>query len=170
VAQWFEREARDLATFEVEVADLAEIDLPMMDEPKHPRFRDYQHEHTKRWSVTVDAADAIAFVMPEYNFSFNAATKNALDYLHQEWTHKPVILASYGGVSAGTRAAAAFRAPLNAVGAHVVSTAVAVPFVHSFLKDGVIEPNEIMVDAAKASLAEAEMLARALAPLRGKTL
>jgi NAD(P)H-dependent FMN reductase len=167
VAQWFRREAEELGTFDVGFADLAEENLPMMDEPKHPRLRDYQHEHTLRWAAKVEAADAIAFVLPEYNYSFTAPLKNAFDYLHVEWRHKPCILVSYGGVSAGTRAAAAFRVPLSAVGAIVVTGAVSIPFVQQFLKDGAIEPNALMRDSARVALAEAEQLAEALAPLRG---
>jgi NAD(P)H-dependent FMN reductase len=63
------------------------------------------HEHTKRWSATVAAADAVVFVMPEYNRTFTAPLKNALDYLYYEWNYKPVGLVSYGGVSGGLRAA-----------------------------------------------------------------
>ena len=43
--------------------------------------------------------------MPEYNHSFTAPLKNAIDFLHHEWSYKPVGLVSYGGVAAGTRAA-----------------------------------------------------------------
>ena len=43
--------------------------------------------------------------MPEYNHSMTAPLKNAIDFLHNEWRYKPVGLVSYGGVSAGTRAA-----------------------------------------------------------------
>ena len=42
--------------------------------------------------------------MPEYNYGFNAAIKNALDYLNAEWRGKAVGFVSYGGVAAGTRA------------------------------------------------------------------
>jgi NAD(P)H-dependent FMN reductase len=52
----------------------------------------------------VDAADAFAFVHPEYNYGMTAPLKNALDFLNEEWRYKPVGLVSYGGVSAGTRA------------------------------------------------------------------
>jgi NAD(P)H-dependent FMN reductase len=168
VAEWFRREAEELGSFDITFADLLEENLPLMDEPHHPRLHNYQHEHTKRWSAKVEAADAVAFVMPEYNFSFNAATKNALDYLNNEWRHKPCILVSYGGVSAGTRAAAAFRSPLNAVGAHVMPTAVSIPFVHGFLTDGRIEPNQVMHDSAQAALVEAEQFAEATRALRGQ--
>ena len=62
VADWFIPVAREHGGFDVEVADLAEIDLPLLDEPKHPRLREYTHKHTKRWSEIVDAADAFVFV------------------------------------------------------------------------------------------------------------
>src|SRR5262245_52104298 len=68
VSAWFAAQARDHAGFEIEVLDLKEINLPFLDEPKHPRFRDYQHDHTKRWSATIDRADAYVFVIPEYNY------------------------------------------------------------------------------------------------------
>jgi NAD(P)H-dependent FMN reductase len=170
VANWFRKAADEHGGFDIEVADLAEERLPLLDEPKHPRLREYQHEHTKRWSAKVDAADAFAFVMPEYNYSFNGALKNAIDYLFAEWAHKPVALVSYGGISAGTRAAAAIRIPLSALGVVVVTLAVSIPFPHQFLADGVIEPNEIMTDSAKAALVETHRLAVNLARLRGKAV
>jgi NAD(P)H-dependent FMN reductase len=57
----------------------------------------------------VDAADAFAFVMPEYNFVATAPLINAIDYLVQEWAYKPVGLVSYGGVSGGLRAAQSIK-------------------------------------------------------------
>jgi NAD(P)H-dependent FMN reductase len=169
VAEWFVREAETHGGFDIEIADLAAENLPMMDEPNHPRLHKYQHEHTWRWSARVEAADAFAFVMPEYNYSFNAALKNAIDYLSLEWAHKPVALVSYGGVSAGTRAAAAIRPSLSALRMHVVADAVTIPFVHQFLRDGVIEPNELMRESAALALAETQTMALALAAVRGKS-
>ena len=87
--------------FEIDFADLAEVNLPFMDEPNHPRFHRYTHQHTLDWSARVEAADAFVFVMPEYNYGFTAPLKNAIDYLHAEWAYKPVGLVSYGGVAAG---------------------------------------------------------------------
>src|SRR5690606_40952985 len=45
------------------------------------------------------------FVTAEYNYSYPAPLKNALDYLAFEWNYKAAGIVSYGGVSAGTRAA-----------------------------------------------------------------
>ena len=103
VTEWFVSAAREHGGFEVEVLDLAEIDLPFLDEPDHPRLRRYTHQHTRDWSARIEAADALVIVTPEYNYGMPAVLKNALDYLHQEWAYKPVAFVSYGGVSAGTR-------------------------------------------------------------------
>lgn len=80
-----------------------------MDEPNHPRLREYEYEHTKRWSAIVDDADGFVFVMPEYNHSYPGAFKNALDYLYLEWQGKPVGIVSYGGLAGGTRGVVALQ-------------------------------------------------------------
>jgi NAD(P)H-dependent FMN reductase len=85
------------------VADLAAINLPMADEPNHPRLRQYVHQHTRDWSALIDCADAVVFVTPEYNHGYPATVKNAIDFLYHRWAEKPVGFVSYGGISAGTR-------------------------------------------------------------------
>jgi NAD(P)H-dependent FMN reductase len=168
VATWFEAHARAHGGFEVEVADLAEIGLPFMDEPNHPRLQRYTHQHTIDWSATVAAADAFAFVMPEYNFGFNAPLKNALDFLHMEWQYKPVGLVSYGGVSAGTRAAQMLKQVVTALKMTPLTEAVSIPFVAQFLDDdGEIQPNEVMEQSATAMLDELVRVEGALRGLRG---
>jgi NAD(P)H-dependent FMN reductase len=167
VGRWFEQRARAHGGFSVSVVDLAELGLPLMDEPNHPRLRKYTQPHTLAWSELVDGADAFAFVMPEYNYSFTAPLKNAIDYLHQEWRHKPAGLVSYGGVSAGTRAAAALRAPLGALNVHPLAEAVSIPFVARLINDdGELEANEVMEKAAEAMLDELLRVSNALAVLR----
>ncbi len=155
VADWFAGIARAHGGFEVEVLDLAEINLPFFDEPRHPRFHEYEHAHTLAWSATVDRGDAFVFVTPEYNHGFNAVLKNALDFLNAEWAYKPAGIVSYGGVSAGTRAAQMLKQVLSALKVVVVSEAVNIPFVGQFQsQDGSIEANEVMDGAAKAMLDE----------------
>jgi NAD(P)H-dependent FMN reductase len=89
-----------------------------MDEPHHPKVRRYTHEHTKRWSETVERADAFVFVMPEYNHTFTAPLKNALDYLVHEWAFKPVGFVSCGGLSAGLRAVQSLKPAVTALNMH----------------------------------------------------
>jgi NAD(P)H-dependent FMN reductase len=167
VARWFEALAIAHGGFEVEVLDLAEPVLPFMDEPHHPRLRKYTQQHTRDWSARVERADAFVFVMPEYNYGFNAPLKNALDYLNQEWQHKPVGFVSYGGVSAGTRAVQMIKQVVTTLKMQPLPEAVSIPFVTQFVgDDGEIEANDVMRNSAKAMLDELVLLEGALRPLR----
>jgi NAD(P)H-dependent FMN reductase len=167
VAEWFRDRAVEHGDFTVEVVDLADLNLPFMDEPNHPRLRRYEHQHTKDWSALVDRADAFIFVMPEYNYGFNAPLKNAIDYLNQEWRYKPVGFVSYGGVSAGTRAVQMAKQVVTALAMMPVPTAVSIPFVRQFLdEEGRIRANDVMETAATGMLDDLARLAAALRPLR----
>ncbi|HST41160.1 MAG TPA: NAD(P)H-dependent oxidoreductase [Conexibacter sp.] len=167
VAEWFRDHAAAHGGWELDVADLAEIDLPLMNEPNHPRLQRYEHAHTIAWSERVAAADAFVIVMPEYNHSFTAPLKNAIDYLHVEWQHKPVALVSYGGISAGLRAATAIKHVLVALRLTPIPDAVTVPFAARLIDDdGRFQPNELMEQSATAILDELARVQDALRPLR----
>jgi NAD(P)H-dependent FMN reductase len=170
VANWFMEQAAVHDGFERELVDLYELDLPLLDEPNHPRLRQYTKEHTRAWSQTVDSADAVVFVTAEYNHSYTAALKNAIDYLHHEWRHKPLGFVSYGGVAAGTRAMQALKPVAIALALVPVVAAVNIPFVQQFLTDdGTIVGNDVMVQAAPAMLDELMTMHQALVPLRAQS-
>jgi NAD(P)H-dependent FMN reductase len=166
VSRWFVDLAKGHDGFQVSVADLAEENLPFLDEPHHPRLQNYQHDHTKRWSEKVAAADAIVFVIPEYNYSIGAALKNALDYLNAEWKYKAASVVSYGGVSAGTRSAMSLHAATYALKIFMIPEAVNIPFVANFVVDGELRANDVMTTAAATMLGELSKVAAALKPLR----
>jgi NAD(P)H-dependent FMN reductase len=167
VAHWFVERAAAHGAFELEVVDLAELGLPLLDEPKHPRLRQYTHDHTLAWSATVDAADAVVMVTSEYNYGYPAALKNAIDYLHHEWRYKPVGFVSYGGVAAGTRAVQQLKQVVTSVAMMPTQASVNIPFVQQFLaEDGTIVGNDVMVEAVPAMLDELMRFQEALAPLR----
>jgi NAD(P)H-dependent FMN reductase len=168
VARWVHESAEAHGGFsDVELVDLAEVNLPMMDEPHHPKLGRYVHQHTRDWSARVMGADAFIFVMPEYNFGYSAPLKNAIDYLHAEWLYKPVGLVSYGGVSAGTRAAQMVKQVVSALRMVPSNEAVTIPFVQRLLdNEGNFAADETVTSAAKAMLDELVRLADALRPLR----
>lgn len=167
VATWVHRIAAEHGGFEVEVIDLASVGLPILDEPHHPRLQQYIQAHTRAWSATIDRADAFLFVTPEYNHSFPAALKNALDYLFLEWGDKPVGLVSYGGVSAGLRSVAALKPVLAALRMVPALEAVSIPdFGARFDEDDTFNSDAGLDAAAKAMLDEVARLAGVLAPLR----
>src|SRR6201989_324099 len=145
VAQWFIQRATERGDFEISVVDLAEFRLPLLDDPNHPRLRQYVNPHTHEWSGMVDAADAFVFVTPEYNHGYPASLKNAIDYLHGEWSFKPAGFVSYGGVAAGTRAVEQLMQVIAAVRMVAVAEAVNIPFHPQFFDDdGRLQANEIM--------------------------
>jgi NAD(P)H-dependent FMN reductase len=95
IADWLRNQTpRDI--FAVEIIDLADLNLPLLDEPEMPSTGVHHHEHTRRWKALVEAADAIVLVTPEYNAGYPAALKNAIDYLYAEWSGKPIAMCGYG--------------------------------------------------------------------------
>jgi NAD(P)H-dependent FMN reductase len=151
----------------VGILDLAEVALPFLDEPESPRLRNYSKPHTKAWSAKIDAADAFAFVMPEYNHGFNAPLKNAIDYLNFEWRHKPVGFVSYGGPAAGTRAVLMLEPVLTALRMTPVAEAVNVAWVNKLVTvEGVFQPTETLERGAGAMLDALARTERALRDLR----
>lgn len=164
IVEWIAERLRDRDEIEVDVVDLQELALPFFDEPNLPRFQQYVHQHTKDWSARVAAADAFVFVTPEYNGSFPAILKNALDYLHKEWHYKPAGVVTYGnGISAGLRGAQALRQVLAALYLVPIQDAVAIPFVKEHVVDGALRTTSAMEASADAMIRE---LLRAQAALK----
>ncbi|UTP37650.1 NAD(P)H-dependent oxidoreductase [Phenylobacterium sp. LH3H17] len=167
IGRWFHGAAQAHGGFEAELVDLAAFNLPVFDEPHHPRLRNYQHDHTKAWSASVEAADAFVFVTPEYNFSPPPAFVNALNYLFFEWNHKPASFVSYGGASGGLRAVQMEKLMLTSVKIMPIPEAVAIPMVGLQIDaEKVFTPTEGQAKAAPGMLDELARWAGALKPLR----
>jgi NAD(P)H-dependent FMN reductase len=167
IGQWAFDHAVEHGGFDVELVDLAEVALPFLDEPSHPRLRKYTHQHTKDWSAKIDAADAFVFVTPEYNYGMTAPLKNAIDYLHYEWQYKPVGFVSYGGLAGGTRAVQMLKQVVTALKMVPLVEAVPIPFFAQFFDDeDQFRPNEGLETSLTAMLNEMLRVESALRPLR----
>ncbi|MCO8272697.1 NAD(P)H-dependent oxidoreductase [Actinoplanes sp. TRM 88003] len=108
VAQWARAVIADGSRLRYEIVDLAEVGLPLLDEPAPAAFGHYANEHTKRWSAVVTRFDAFLFVYPQYNWGYPGVLKNALDFLYHEWHGKPASLLTWS-VTGGARGAAQLR-------------------------------------------------------------
>ena len=167
VANWITQVSKDSGKFNVELLDLAVINLPLMDEPNHPRLQQYQHDHTKSWSAKIKEGDLFIIVLAEYNFGFPAPIKNALDYLLHEWKNKPVGIVSYGGISAGLRSTQMLKQVLTALSMMPLSTQVALPlFTKHIGEDGIFNPDEMVSKSADVLLEELGRWSTALKQLR----
>ncbi|WP_435107427.1 NADPH-dependent FMN reductase [Nocardiopsis synnemataformans] len=102
-AAWFQDRARQYDGVETDVVDLAEDRLPdRLVEGELPAA-------VAALAPRLAAADAFVVVTPEYNHSFPAPLKTAIDWFVGEWRAKPVGFVSYGGVSGGLRAVEQLR-------------------------------------------------------------
>ncbi len=167
IARWVDAFAREHGSFDVTLVDLAEFNLPLLDEASHPRLQQYEHEATKRWSASVNAADAYVFVTPEYDFFPPASLVNCVQVLLREWAYKPAAIVSYGGVSAGLRATQGLRQLLGNVNVHAIPQSVPIPVFTQFIgDDGVFVPNEQIIEGSRLMLSELHKWASALKPMR----
>jgi NAD(P)H-dependent FMN reductase len=72
------------------------------------------------YAARIARADAIIFITPEYNHSFSAPIKHAIDSIYAEWGRKAAMIVSYGGQTGGARAATQLRLVLDAVLLHTI--------------------------------------------------
>ncbi len=152
VGDWFYSIAESHAAFYTELLDLAELNLPFLDEPEHPRLQRYTLPHTKAWSETIAAGDAFIFIMPEYNYGYPAPLKNALDMLSVEWANKPCSFVSYGGIAGGTRAVQQLKQVVQAFPMIPLPEAVVLPFYSQQLSDGVFTATDSQIRTAEGTL------------------
>ena len=167
IANWITKLAQANTDLDVELLDLAEIKLPLMDEPHHPRMQQYQHEHTKKWSSKISEADGFIIVLAEYNFAFPAPIKNAIDYLFTEWRHKPVGIVSYGGASGGLRATQMLKQVVTSVSMMPLAEQVSIPFFTKYIdEEQQFVPDEAIAKTADTMLAELQRWVSTLKPMR----
>ncbi|WP_101790336.1 bifunctional NAD(P)H-dependent oxidoreductase/GNAT family N-acetyltransferase [Nonomuraea indica] len=144
---------------------LGDLALPFLDEEEEPASGVYRHEHTKRWSAMVDAADGFIAVTPEYNYGMPAAFKNALDYLGREWAWKPMGFVSYGNTSAGTRSVQHAKQVVTTLRLVPLGATVALRIADT-VDGGRVRPDAGRDQAAIGVLDELVRLAHALRPMR----
>ncbi len=169
LARWIVELAEMQGAFDVELLDLAVINLPFLDEPHHPALHKYEHEHTKNWSSKIEPADAFIIVAAEYNYGYPAPLKNALDYLYKEWNYKPVAFVSYGGVSAGTRSVQQLKQVVAAQKMVPIVEIVNIPFFTKHINaNGVFVADEILQKSAASMFTELIKWAEDLKVMREK--
>ena len=100
VADWVMEGTADREAATYTLVDLADQNLPLLDEPEPASSGTYPHEHTRAWSELVTGFDGFVFVTPEYNRGIPGALKNSLDFLYAEWNDKAAAFVGYGVVGA----------------------------------------------------------------------
>ncbi|MCF6467676.1 NAD(P)H-dependent oxidoreductase [Nonomuraea sp. MG754425] len=108
VAGWFAERARRREDLAIEVLDLAAYAFP-------PCYPQGATPSMRRFAAAVAVADAFVVVTPEYNRSFPASLKQAIDFAYDEWQAKPVGIVAYGSGSCGHYAVEQLRTVFSAL-------------------------------------------------------
>ncbi|KAI0840157.1 NADPH-dependent FMN reductase family protein [Hypoxylon sp. FL0890] len=116
-----------LASSGISVAsvDLVKFNLPVYNEPVAPAMvpekAQFKYEHSRAWSAEIAKYDGYILVIPEYNYGVAGGTKNAIDYLLNEWKGKPAAIVSYG-IHGGATASEQVKGALSGMGLRVAET------------------------------------------------
>ena len=129
VAQWFVAQTRDRDDLDVDLIDVVELDLPH----HHPGG---PNDAVRRHDERIARADAFVVVTPEYNHSYPAALKHAIDLVYSGWARKPVGFVSYGGIAGGLRAVEHLRAVFAELRATTIRETVSFAMVNGAFEDG----------------------------------
>lgn len=174
VARWVHQQATSHtpqdAGIEYAIVDLADVNLPLLDEPVPAAIGEYRNEHTRRWAKLISSFDGFVFVTPEYNHAIPAALKNAIDYLFAEWHDKAAAFVSYG-INGGVRAVEQLRMTLAEVKVACVRSQVALGLFTDFsitdiAEPGTFTPAELHLPTLERTLSELIGWIQALATLR----
>jgi NAD(P)H-dependent FMN reductase len=162
IANWFAAEAEQRPDMTIDLIDLADAGLPeMLSGQRSPEVE----------AITSRLAEADAFVVvtPEYNHSFPAPLKSAIDWHSKEWQAKPVAFVSYGGMAGGARAVEQLRQVFAELHAVTVRDTVSFPGVwEQFDSDGSPKNAERSVRAANTMLDQLAWWGHALRDAKSK--
>jgi NAD(P)H-dependent FMN reductase len=154
IAAWACDTIQDGSTLSYELLDLAKVNLPFLDEPLKAALHQYEREHTRAWSRTIEGYDGFLFVFPQYNWGYPGVLKNALDYLYREWRDKPASFVTYG-TRGGSKAAEQFSTVLNGLHLRVLD------HVEAVITDDDVDADWQLIDAG-ATLRPARPQLRAI--------
>jgi NAD(P)H-dependent FMN reductase len=127
LAKWVENEAKLLDNVETVIVDLKKHQMPFFSEPASPQYNPERQpdKSVQEWLDIVAECDALAVVTPEYNRSYSAVLKNAIDHLDFQLKHKPVMIVAHGSTG-GAQAVSHLRAVFPGVLAVTIPPAVMV--------------------------------------------
>jgi NAD(P)H-dependent FMN reductase len=110
IAEWVATEAKSLGDGEVEIVELADYPMPFFNELLPPQYNPERKAapEVQKWLDKLAEADAYLIVTPEYNRSYTAVLKNALDYVDFQLARKPVAVVAHGSAG-GAQAVASLR-------------------------------------------------------------
>lgn len=167
VGKWAYDIAQKRGDAEFELVDIAQFNLPLLDEPMPAAFGQYSQPPTHTWSAKIDSFDGYVFVTPEYNHGISGALKNAIDFLYHEWSDKAAGFIGYG-YTMGARAIEHLRLVMASVQVATVRPQVSLSLLTDFENSTVFTPTERQEKNVNDMLDHVIAWSGALQPLRDK--
>jgi NAD(P)H-dependent FMN reductase len=177
VLRWLLPAAQAHGTFEVEVLDLREWQLPLFQETLATigDFRNptYSQPIVKRWNQKIAEGDAYLFITAEYNHSVPGVLKNAIDsvFVSFGFRHKPAGFVGYSvGVSAGVRAVEHLAQIGFEAEMHALRDSVLIPFVQEAFNGDGVPKSPALGAALTITLDDLSWWSKVLGPARASQL
>jgi NAD(P)H-dependent FMN reductase len=174
-AHWIAKLAEQRPELDVEVLDLRDYPMPFFDNPVSPAYdkSPRTNEVVIKWAAKIAEADGFIIVTPEYNHSFSAVLKNAIDHVYYEWNKKAVAFVSYGSV-AGARSIEQLRLVAVELQMAPIRNAVHITWptymaVNTHQADDATDPYEAVKDQAGVLLNDLTWWTQALKTAREQT-
>lgn len=165
VAKWVDDIAQTRSDAQFELIDIADYELPLLDEPIAPLAGMYSKPHTIKWAAKIAELDGFVFVTPEYNHSIPAALKNAIDFLYAEWNNKAAGFVSYGSAS-GTRSVEHLRLVMGELQVADVRAQVMLSLFTDFENMNIFKPAERHVDSVNTMFDQVVLWSGAMKSIR----
>jgi NAD(P)H-dependent FMN reductase len=165
VAKWVDGIAQNRSDAKFEIIDLADYDLPLLDEPIPASNGVYSKPHTFKWAAKVAEMDGFVFVTPEYNHSIPAALKNAIDFVYGEWNNKAAGFVSYGSAM-GVRSVEQLRQVMAELQVADVRAQVMLSLFTDFENFSVFKPDQRHVASVNTMLDQVVLWSGALKAIR----
>ena len=165
VANWVFEHASQRQDAQYELVDIADYDLPLLDEPMPAMMAQYSQPHTKRWAEKIASFDGFVIVTAEYNHGVPGALKNAIDFLNVEWNNKAVGFVGYG-TAGGVRAVEQLRLIAAEVRMADVRSQVALSMFTDFEQMRTFKPADLHLASLNATFEDVVSWSNVLEPLR----
>jgi NAD(P)H-dependent FMN reductase len=159
VARWFAEVAQRRRDVELTVVDLVEFDFPAS-------YPDEPTSAVQRFTGILADADGFVVVTPEYNRSFPASLKQAIDFAYDEWRAKAVGFVSYGCGSQGVYAIEQLRTVFTELQAVTVRNSVGFNLLDDSFDGGAPRDPERARQAVDSMLDQLDWWGRALREAR----
>lgn len=130
LALYFKKYLEEINNAKTDILDLKKFNFPIFDTILESQIN--PSSGLLNFAEKIRSSDGIIIVTPEYNGSYPASLKNAIDVLYQEWNNKPIAIVTVSsGPFGGSQALLALQFTLWKMKAWTIPAFFSVPDVEN---------------------------------------